>query len=629
MMLTTIPLLKYLLVFALSTGLVLLLTPLFIKLAPQLGLIDHPDPRRVHKKPTPLGGGITVFISFNITCFLIYQAIWPHFTSNLKFEWWQTFFVSALFLLMVGLIDDRYGMSAVTKLAGQSVAATVLYLLSGHQLNLLGVDFGFFGSLFFTVLWTITIINAFNLIDGMDGLCSGLALISGVGLAVVFIFRGFPGSALLCLALIGSCLGFLRYNFYPAQVFLGDTGSMFLGFTLASISLYAGGKGSVFIFIGSAFFVAGIPIIDTLLAIWRRSIRKFLAHKNGNPAVKLMQADREHLHHRLLDSGLKQHHVAYTLYIANAVIVAFGLVYFVYREISTGLFLITFIIGLYLLVRYVLHVELWETSRLLIQSGDRAVISRFSLMFYPLFDLAWMAAMLWLSGFIVLQGENPFRSMGDWAVHVPIWITPVFVLLFIFHTYIKVWQNSFFSDYLWLALAIIVGCLLSLGLLFVFSNASKLLILNQLLLFCFLTLFGIVGVRVPHHFLREWGISTKNPCHPAHHSRLLIYGAGAHGGLYLRKRHLKYGTELGGICIVGFIDDDLRLKNQYTYGLKVLGDINDLKKVIEQYQITDIILTTTLSESHFFTLKKISHETGIKVFEWKTYKTQIIPADAI
>lgn len=628
-MLTTVPLLKYLIILGLSTGLVLLLTPTFIRLAPLLGLIDHPGERRIHKKPIPVGAGIVIFISFNIACYLLYQSIWPGFTGKLDFDWWQAFFISSSMLVFLGLIDDRYGISALTKLAGQATATVCLYLLSGYQLNLLNVDFGFWGSLAFVMLWTVAIINAFNLIDGLDGLCGGLALISGLGLGCVFIFRGFPGDTLVCLALAGGCLGFLRYNFHPAKVFLGDTGSMFLGFTLASISLHAGGKGSFFILLAAPFFVAGIPIIDTLLAIWRRSIRKILAHRNGNPAVKVMQADREHLHHRLLDYGLKQHHVAYTLYIANAAIVAFGLVYFIYREISTGLFLITLIIALYLLIRYVLHIELWETSRLLIQSGDRAVISRFSLMFYPLFDLAWMAAMLWLSGFITLQGESPFRSMGDWAVHVPIWITPVFVLLFIFNTYIKVWQNSFFSDYLWLSLAVIVGCLLSLGLLFVFSNTSKFLILNQLLLFCFLTLFGIVGVRVPHHFLREWGISAKNPRHPVAHSKLLIYGAGAHGGLYLRKRHLKYGNELGGICIVGFIDDDLRLKNQYTYGLKVLGDIHELKKIIEQYQITDIILTTTISEINFLTLKKISAETGIKVFEWKTYKTQIIPANVI
>ena len=143
MMLTTVPLLKYLLVLGLSIGVVLLLTPTFIRLAPLLGLIDHPGERRIHKTPIPVGAGIVIFISFNIACYLLYQLIWPGFTGKLDADWWQAFFISSSMLLLLGLIDDRYGMSAFTKLAGQATATTCLYLLSGYQLNLLNVDFGF------------------------------------------------------------------------------------------------------------------------------------------------------------------------------------------------------------------------------------------------------------------------------------------------------------------------------------------------------------------------------------------------------------------------------------------------------------------------------------------------------
>jgi FlaA1/EpsC-like NDP-sugar epimerase len=234
-----------------------------------------------------------------------------------------------------------------------------------------------------------------------------------------------------------------------------------------------------------------------------------------------------------------------------------------------------------------------------------------------------MAAMLWLSGFITLNGKNPFHSMGDWAAHLPVWIAPVFGLLFISHAYIKVWRNSFFRDYLWLAVAILAGCILSLALLFIFKPAVEFLILNQMLVFCFLTSFGIVGIRVPHHFLREWGISSQNNNGVVCQRNILIYGAGAHGGLYLRERYLKYASELGGVCIIGFIDDDERLKNQYTFGLKVLGNVNDLESITKKMTIDEIVLSTAISEERFFILQKIANEMNIKLFEWKAYTTRV------
>jgi UDP-GlcNAc:undecaprenyl-phosphate/decaprenyl-phosphate GlcNAc-1-phosphate transferase len=625
----SIPLLKYLIVFGLSIGIVILLTPLFIKLAPAFGLIDQPDERRIHKKPIPLGAGVVVFIGFHLTCYLLYHAIWLDFTGKLTLDWWQAFFISSTILLVVGLIDDRSGMSALTKLAGQAVATTCLYLLTDYQLGLLNFDFGFIGNLIFVLFWTLAIINAFNLIDGLDGLCSGLALISGIGLAVVFIFRGDSADALVCLALIGSCLGFLRYNFHPAQVFLGDTGSMFLGFALASISLHAGGKGSFFVFLASPFFVAGIPILDTLLAIWRRSMRKIAAKKNGNPSVKVMQADREHLHHRLLDAGLKQQHVAYTLYAANAAIVIIGLIYFMFSEISTGLFLLIFILSIYLLVKYVLHIELWETSKLMAHGESKVVIGKTGLMFYLLFDLLWMASMVGLSGFIAWHGESPFSSMGNWALSTPLWITPVFCLLFITHTYIKVWRNSFFRDYLWLALAIITGCLISLSLLLTLNSVDVFLTLNQVIVFCFLTALGVIGIRVPHHFLREWSLSAKDSSCKICQRNILIYGAGMHGGLYLRERQLKHAAELGGACVIGFIDDDIDLKNQYTFGLKVLGDLNDLKALVERFAIDEIVLSTVISADNLFLLQEIANEMNLKLFEWHAYTTQVNSTHAV
>ncbi|TSA37970.1 MAG: undecaprenyl/decaprenyl-phosphate alpha-N-acetylglucosaminyl 1-phosphate transferase [Methylococcaceae bacterium] len=398
-------LIKYLAIFGLSTASSILLTPLFIRVAPRIGLMDVPNERCIHEKITPLGGGLVVFIAFNIACYMLYYHFWPDFNGQLGASWWQAFLISSAILLVVGLVDDHHGMSPLTKLAGQAIATTCLYLLSGSQVSLLGFNFGLVSGLVIVLFWTLAIINAFNLIDGLDGLCSGLAMISTAGLAMVFILRGSPGDGLICLALAGACAGFLYHNFFPAKVFLGDTGSMFLGFALASISFHVGGKVSLFVLLSAPFFIAGIPVIDTLLAIWRRSIRKELAKRNGQPIVKVMQPDKDHLHHRLLGYGLKQYHVALVLYVVNVALVSIGLLFMIFRELAIGLFLIIFIVTIYLLIKYVLQIELWETHRLMANSGKNPAMTRLNLMFYPVFDLLWMSLSVWLANFIALSGQ--------------------------------------------------------------------------------------------------------------------------------------------------------------------------------------------------------------------------------
>jgi UDP-GlcNAc:undecaprenyl-phosphate GlcNAc-1-phosphate transferase len=459
------------------------------------------------------------------------------------------------------------------------------------------------------------IINAFNLIDGLDGLCSGLAMISATGLAAVFIFRQLSGDALVCLALVGACAGFLYYNSFPAKVFLGDTGSMFLGFTLASISLNAGGKGSFLVIVAMAFFVAGIPVIDTLLAIWRRSVRKELAKLDGSAAVKIMQPDKDHLHHRLLKLGLKQRHVTFVLYAANIVTVLVGLSFMLANELATGLFLVIFIITFYLLVKYVLQIELWETNKLLARSNEKSALTRINLIFYPLFDLLWMSTSVWLATIISLLGFSPFRSMGQFSSQLPLWILPVFLLLFTSKVYIRNWRNSFFRDYLFLSMAVVVGCTASFALLYLLDGDAGFLLVNQLSLFCFFSLVGIVGIRTPHCFIKE--LSIDNPSPGSIRCNVLIYGAGYHGGLCLQERYLKYGDELATTRIIGFIDDNTLLRKQYIYGKVVLGDLTNLKVLIAKYQIEQIILTVNITDNNAALLKKIAEEYGVKLMRWQ------------
>ncbi|MCK5664291.1 MAG: hypothetical protein KAI17_12440, partial [Thiotrichaceae bacterium] len=522
-----------------------------------------------------------------------------------------------------GIVDDIKGMKPWTKLLGQVLAVLCMYFLYGKDIDFLGFDSPLYVDLIFILGWYLVIINAFNLIDGLDGLCSGLAIISSLGLAVVYILQSASSSGLICLILAGACIGFLRYNFHPARIFLGDSGSMFLGFTLASISLYAGAKSSFFVTLATPFFIAGIPIIDTLLAIWRRSIRKVLSEKNS--PVKVMQPDKEHLHHRLMEMGLKQHHVALVLYAVNAAIVISGLIYIFAVNISTGFFLIIFVITVYLLVKHVIQIELWETSRIFANSYKNIALSRINLIFYPLFDLFWLSLSFTLAIFIVFEGQLHFRSMSMWISALPSQLMPTFLFLFLTHSYNKVWRNSFFKDYLFLTFAIFTGCIISLAIECFLNGGLNFFIVNRTLLFCLFSFIGIIGIRIPHHFIREWSISATNPSPDASPiQNILLYGAGTRGGLYIRERYLLHSDELGSKNIIGFIDDDKALRKQYLYGKVVLGNLDDLKQLVSDNKINEVVITTFLSDENYQILVNTAQELGFKVSDWRAYSTTAV-----
>jgi hypothetical protein len=214
-------------------------------------------------------------------------------------------------------------MSAWIKLAGQT-SASVLLVAGGARLSTslgisipIGMDIGL--SIFFLLLF----INAFNLIDGLDGLATGIGGLVALSLGGVFLLLGSLECAFLCFTLSGACLGFLKYNLHPAKVFLGDTGSMFLGFTLSGICLFNAPQQSSTLCICSLIILSAVPLFDTMLAIWRRSCRRLLAiwEKSLASGVKgIMTGDLEHVHHRLVESGVSQRNTSASLWLVTALL---------------------------------------------------------------------------------------------------------------------------------------------------------------------------------------------------------------------------------------------------------------------------------------------------------------------
>lgn len=280
-------------------------TPVAKKIAFKVGAIDQPKDRGVHKNPMPRMGGIAIVFGFMITLLLL-SPFMP--LLNLKQLLGVTIGAAMIFLL--GFFDDIHDLSAKLKLGIQIIAALIV--------TLCGVRIQFFSwpflndslmhleafSIPITVIWIVGVTNAVNLIDGLDGLAAGVSSIASICLMALSIHSGYPLALLLTATLAGACLGFLPYNFNPATIFMGDTGSTFLGFMLAVISILGLLKSYTAATIFIAVLVLGLPIFDTTFAIVRRFI-------NGKP---IMAPDRGHLHHRLIDKGYSHKQAVVTLY---------------------------------------------------------------------------------------------------------------------------------------------------------------------------------------------------------------------------------------------------------------------------------------------------------------------------
>ena len=273
--------LKYPAIFLAGMLAALVLTPVWRRFAPRGGFMDRPGGRKVHLRPVPRGGGAAVFVGFHVACAVVFLFPWKPFAGQLSIDWWFRFLPLSAGVVSLGLLDDRFDLKPLVKLLGQVALGAAAYALGFRLQNLFGFSLPGWVDAAATVFWFVALMHAFNLIDGVDGLATGIALIAAGGIGLSLVFRGSPGDVLLFLGFAGACLGFLRYNFYPASVFLGDAGSLFLGFTLAALSISTNSKASFMAGLGVPMLAVGVPLFDTLLAVWRRSMRRILNRAAG------------------------------------------------------------------------------------------------------------------------------------------------------------------------------------------------------------------------------------------------------------------------------------------------------------------------------------------------------------
>jgi len=614
---------KYIVVFL--TGLVVtyLLTPVVRSIAIKFGVVDLPDARRPHKRLTARGGGVAVVLGVHAACLAAVLFPGPKLAGALDFMWWQKFALASLVLLVVGVIDDVRGMRPLIKLGGQIAAALIMWFSGTRFGLLLGYNLPASVDCALVVIWLVAIVNAFNLIDGLDGLASGLAIISAVGLCGILLMQQIPGEVLLLLGFIGACLGFLRYNFNPASIFLGDTGSMFIGFTLGVVSLQTFNKNTFLISMAIPIMVLGVPIYDALLAIWRRSVRSWVSGKNGGTKRGIMQPDVEHLHHRLSKSGLSTKRVATFLYLLNGGLVVFGLAIMLFQSHAAGIFLIALLAGVYVLMRQLAVIELRETGSAILTGLRRPTHSTFKALAYPAWDMIWLAGSLAVIMWAV-EGQR-VDFWHSWFVDLPIWVTPTFSLLALSRTYVTYWPRARLRDVLMVLFWLQTGIIFSLGLALIIDPESGSTWLLRAVLVAGISHPVIVTSRLIDRCIEELVLWLKRQGDAVGEpERVVLYGAGVRAQLFLKDRAMTTIKKPDGRQILGFVDDEKGLHFQWVYGFLVLGGLKELPLLIERQRVSRVIIVSNLLPESRAAICEITTRTEIKLSEWQPEEHEVI-----
>ncbi len=327
--------------------------------------------RHIHESPLPRLGGVAIFLAFSasLSVWLGLSLIFPRVVDGLAPTTLLRIYVPACLIFCLGIYDDLHGAGPYLKFAVQAIAGAMLFA-GGMRILDLPVIFGsyslpWFVGLPLTILWVVAVTNAFNLIDGLDGLAAGSALFSTIVVFVVTLINHSWLFSLMSVTLAGAILGFLRFNFNPATIFLGDSGSLFIGFMLSALALAGAQKAPTFVAVAIPVVSFGLPILETLLSILRRLI-------SGRP---IFTADREHIHHKLLQMGFSHRQVVIVLYAVSAIFAMLS-IFLIWPTGSTlGLVLAIVGTGIWLGVQHLNYLEFGELRRVAQRAiGQRQIV---------------------------------------------------------------------------------------------------------------------------------------------------------------------------------------------------------------------------------------------------------------
>ena len=595
----------------LAVFLSLIFTYICIRILPRLGYVDRPGGRHIHKNVVPRGGGIAVILAFFIT--LALYGFGGRSTQEVLPLFWRLFW-PAVVLCGLGLIDDRRELKSWQKLLVQLIVVLIIWYTSENRnYSVFGWELSSYLSLLFQFIWVIVIINAFNLIDGLDGLASGLAVVSASSMAIWFIFVGGPTPEAICmLILAGACLGFLRYNFYPASIFLGDTGSTFLGLIFAIIGLSTIDKVVTATSLLLPILAIGVPLFDVVLAIWRRSTRKLLNPEAGG----IMDGDQDHLHHRLLRQTKKQTTTAFMMYLLACIFSAIALLFLTLCDSMPAVAYVTLVIAIVIMIRQLAIVEIYD-SALLIQRGlakpRQGILVN---MIHPFIDF-FLISLSFLVTFIILVGS--FQNLAFFLYA----IVPVFLVMCCSGLYRIYWLRAGLNNYWHLALTILVGSALSCILLYYYCYADMLTLehvsprrfIGGCLLFTLQNLTFICFERFIIHYgegflFRKLYLQYQEP---SKIQRIMIYGGGLNCRVYISYLFCANRRAFSE-SVIGIMDDDPGLYGLRVYGFKVFGGVDQVEQIYAEHPFEKIVIATdSASDESLQHLRKFCEKTQIQL----------------
>ena len=608
--------------------LTLVLTPLVREMNRRLGMVDAPGARRVNKTPSPRGGGLALILGVLVSYSLLIAVTGrpaltePGVGAVSNALYWKLVALSVA-IGAVGYADDRVSLRPKVKLLGQVAVAVLAWWWAGLGFQKLWPAIPAWLDFLLTTCWIVGAINSFNLIDGLDGLASGLAFIATVGMAGTLFLTDSPQSALFYFAFAGGLLGFLRYNFNPASVFLGDCGSMYIGFTVSALPLVSQTTDSFMVSVGVPFLAMGVPIFDTFLAIVRRLLRRLIAGGGANGEV--MTADADHLHHRLLRSmGRNQRKVAWAMYAFAAFLVATGLVDVTLKSKAGGVWIAAVAVVAVIVFRDMAQIELFDAGRLLNSVAHNAAlasrrrIARAAVPFYVTFDVAALFGVFLFCSWILRTG------IGRDALRValPVRAFCTFVALFFFKTYVTVWSRAMLSNYVRLALACAFGTAASSALLYyspyTFRHQAAFAVS-----FAACSFIALLAIRALRGVVRDvfYAIDSSRLAGTPGVSRVLVYGAGLRYRAF--RRELVRSAAAGSRMIVGIIDDDILLRNRYIGGIRIMGTLGQAPEIIAATKADAVVIACETTDEWMRVIRKTLEPTGVRITHFRLVEDEI------
>lgn len=570
------------------------LTWICIRLLPRLGMVDIPHGRHDHAKPTPRGGGIAIIIAF----FVVGMALALEGNGHPKiFSLFCRFAAPAAVIMVTGLLDDRYELPPWIKLLAQIAVGVMAYYFDAGFYSIFDWKLPVWLGLPLTVCWVIGVINAFNLIDGLDGLAAGLACVSSITLAIWgVVASGRLEYVALSLVFCGACLGFLIFNFAPAKIFMGDTGSMFLGLFFAFLcSLYVSRAVTVSSLLVPLLAI-GVPIIDVFLAIWRRVMRRI-----SNPeASGIMSGDHDHLHHRLMSRIGSKSRTAFVLYtlMAGIGIAAIGAV--MLKGVFPGSIYIVLLIGVFLVVRLA-DIELLDSFGCIVRGLSRPSHRLILVIVHPLIDYVLISISYFAAYAIFFEYEPDFPGTIGYLV----FCMPLLVVLYCSDVYRTYWLRAGINRYYRLFKALIFGGILALVLLYtldrgwvLFDISSKDYLYGGYVFFFMLVLILVAGERFLVRYLESFGVRSlylRVKSGNEQIKRLVLIGGGLSCRLFIQNLFCRHYLNLP-VSVQGVVDDDPALRHLNVYGFDVLGGTDELDAVYDRSPFDMLVVTTALSE---------------------------------